>query len=45
VKENNGKEIPIFKIRKILKNELKMKFKKIKRIPFSGNSERNILLR
>jgi hypothetical protein len=45
IQNENQTVLPVHLIRKVLKQDLKMKYKKIKRVPFSGNSDRNLILR
>ena len=45
IKESFESEYPLHQIRKVLRQDLGMRFKRIKRVPFAGNSDRNLILR
>ena len=38
-------EVKAWRIRAILKDNFGMRYKKIKRVPFTGNREQNLILR
>ena len=44
IKKEFGVELPIYFIKKVMKKDLQMRYKKIKQVLFSGNSERNLIL-
>ena len=45
IKVSAGTLYPLQRIRKVLRQDLGMRFKRIKRVPFTGNSDRNLILR
>ena len=45
VKEQVGLEVSAFKVLNVLKNKMKLSYRRVKRVPFAGNSERNKALR
>jgi len=45
VKEQVGLKVSAFKVLNVLKNKMKLSYRRVKRVPFAGNSERNKALR
>ena len=45
VKEESNCVVPVYMIRSVLKTQFNFSYKKIRRIPFTGNLERNKVLR
>lgn len=45
VNEKTGLRVSVFKVLNVLKNQMKLSYRRVKRIPFAGNSERNKALR
>ena len=45
VKEQVGLKVSAFKVLNVLKNKMKLSYRRVKRVPFGGNSERNKALR
>ena len=45
VRKEHSMEVTNQQVRKIFREELGMKYKRIKKIPFQGNSEQNLVLR
>ena len=44
-KEESNCVVPVYMIRSVLKTQFNLSYKKIRRIPFTGNLERNKVLR
>ena len=45
VKEATGLKVSTFRVLGVLKNQFKLSYRKIKRVPFTGNLERNRVMR
>ncbi len=45
IKEKNNVDISNQKIRKILKNEMGLRYRRVKKVPIQANSERCLILR
>ena len=45
IKEQNNVDISNQKIRKILKNEMGLRYRRVKKVPIQANSERCLILR
>jgi len=45
VKEQTGITVSTFKVSSVLKNQFRLSYRKIKRVPVTGNSERNRVMR
>ena len=45
VKEKTGRHVTVSMVRSVLKEKYKLSYRKLKRVPFTGNSERCKVLR
>ena len=45
VESNYDKRVSLLEVRRVLKKTLKYKYKVVKRVPFQGNTLRNLVLR